>query len=1318
WNRPEETERTFGARLPDGDGPFLRTGDLGFLDGGELFITGRIKDLIILRGRNHYPQDIELTAERSHPALRGVVGAAFSVDAAGEERMVVVHEVDRHAGGLDDVAEAVRRAVAEEHEALVHEVVLVPQGGVPRTTSGKIQRRGCRELYLAGELHALGRSRLDGAAEPETSEGPLRDALLAAPAGERQQLTERWLLRTFARLAKVDAARVDPEKPLSGLGMDSLVAVELKNAVEDEVGVPLSIAGLLEGMSIREAALRIVEAEPAAEETGLAQGPASGDFPLSWGQRSLWFLHRLAPESAAYNIAGAARLVGATDPQRLRQALQALVDRHPGLRATFASTPDGPVQRIPERVEAVFRREDAREWSEEDLARAMREEAFRPFDLERGPVFRAALFEREDGDRLVLAVHHVVADFWSLAVMARELGATYRDGEAAGLPAPAIHYTDFARWQERRLEGPWGEDLWAHWRDRLAAAPPLDLPTDRPRPAVQGFRGATLGLRLGANAAARLRAVAEERGCTPFVALAAAWAALLARHTGQEDFLVGTPTAGRPSARLSGVVGYFVNPVALRADLAADPTAGELLDRFRAATLDALEHADFPFALLAERLQPEREPGRPPLVQTMVALQKSPAPDLAALAAFAMGEPGARLELGGLTLESVALESPASQFDLTLMAAELGGDLALSLQFDTDLFDAATAGRVLARFGELLRSMAAEPARRVSTLDLMPAAERRQVLEEWSRTGPAASRELPVHRQVEEQARLAPERLAVADGTSALTYGELNARANRLARRLRGFAVVAVCMERSADLAVALLAVLKAGGAYVPIDPAYPEERQSYLREDSGAEALLTRDSLAGETGEDPGNPNTAAFPEDRAYIIYTSGSTGRPKGVQIAHEGLSNLVRWHRDAYGVTPEDRATMVASPAFDASVWEIWPYLTAGASLHVPDEETRAHPSRLAAWLTSEGITLAFLPTPLAEAVLDEPWPAGTRLRALLTGGDRLRRTPRPGLPFRLFNHYGPTECTVVTTWTEVPAGPEGIAPPLGRPIPGLRVHLLGRHGEPVPPGAPGEICVGGPGLARGYLRRPELTAERFVASPLSPTGRLYRTGDLVRQRPDGAVEFLGRIDGQVKVRGFRIELGEVQAALLRHPAMKEAEVLAREDVPGERRLVAYVVSPGTTAGELRAALRKNLPDYMVPSAFVLLDALPLNPNGKVDKPALPAPPRDRGDEAYVAPRTALEETVAKLWAEVLGLDRVGLQDDFFALGGHSLLATQLISRIREQFSVELPLRDLFESPTVEALARAIENGQKPQLSSIPRLSRDAHRGRLPTVKKSE
>jgi amino acid adenylation domain-containing protein len=1345
WNRPEESERTFGARLAGEPETWLRTGDLGFLDRGELFITGRVKDLIILRGRNHYPQDIELTAERAHPALRAGSGAAFSVEAEGEERLVVVYEVDRHAEALPEIAEAVRRAVAEEHEAVVHEIVLVPQGAVPKTTSGKIQRRACRDLYLAAELHPLGSSRLEATSEPEPAEGPLRDALLAAASPERMAIAERWLARAFARLARVDARRLDPERALTGLGLDSLVAVELKNAVEDEVGVALPIAGLLEGMSLREAALRIVDpvVEGATEPLEVVAGPAAGEHPLSWGQRALWFLHRLAPESAAYNIAGAARLAPGTDRAALARALQALVDRHPGLRATFAATPEGPVQRIPERADVALIREDARGWSEAELLDRLQDEAFRPFDLERGPIFRAALFEREEGDRLALAVHHVAADFWSLAVLVRELGTLYGDSTGAGLPEPALHYTDFARWQEKRLEGPWGDALWEHWRNRLAGASPLDLATDRPRPPAQTFRGAERRLRLGAQRSAGLQALAAAHGSTLFVALLAAWQALLGRHAAQNDFLVGSPTTGRSApglgGRLAGVVGYFVNLVALRTDLAGDPTVPELLARARGAAIDALEHADFPFARLAERLQPERDASRSPLAQTVIALQRSPAPELAPLVAWAVGEAGARLELGGLALESVPLASPAAQFDLTLLAAELDGDFALNLQFNTDLFDAVTAERMLARLAELLGSMMKNPGRRLSELDLLPAAERAQLLA-ISAAAPGHPDGTPVHRLVEAHAALWPGRLAVADAGESLTYGELNARANRLARRLAALGVglettVAVCLERSAALAVAQLAVLKAGAAYAPLDPAYPAERRDYMVADSGALVLIARGSAEaagtagvrvlaveeGAAGDDPGNPDVVVdggSAGSTAYVIYTSGSTGRPKGVQISHANLANLIAWVLELYALTPEDRAALVVSPSFDVSVWEIWSTLAAGASLHVPDEATRTSPTALVAWLTCEAITAGFFPTPLVEALLEEPWPAAARLRVLGCGGDRLRRAPRPGTPFRLLNLYGPAECTVVSIGGEVPASAlplEGDAP-IGVPVPGAAIHLLGPMGEEMPLGVPGEIVIGGLGVGRGYLGRPALTAERFVPDPFAatPGARLYRTGDLGRFRADGAVDFLGRIDRQVKIRGVRIELGEVEAALATLPGVREAVAEARAFGAGAPVLVAWVVPrQGDPAAldvrELATALRRTLPETLIPTVLMPLAALPLTPNGKIDRRALPDPTGFAEVSGVAAgPRTAMEERLAGIWSALLGVARIGRGDGFFELGGHSLLAARMISRLHADLGVDLPLAELFASPTLAELAAAIERARGtagPEAEPIPRVPRD-------------
>ncbi|HSU81101.1 MAG TPA: amino acid adenylation domain-containing protein, partial [Thermoanaerobaculia bacterium] len=1098
------------------------------------------------------------------------------------------------------------------------------------------------------------------------------------------------------------------------------------------------IAGLLEGMSLREAALRIVDPAVAGtpEETEIVPGPAAGEHPLSWGQRSLWFLHRLAPESAAYNIAGAALLAPGTGRAALARALQLLVDRHPGLRATFAATPEGPVQRIPERADVALIQEDARGWSEGELLARLRQEAFRPFDLQRGPVFRAALFEREEGDRLVVAVHHVAADFWSLAVLARELGALYTDGDNAGLPAPALHYTDFARWQERRLEGPWGEGLWEHWRQRLAGAPPLDLATDRPRPPAQTFHGAERRMRLGRDVAEGLQALAAAQGSTLFVALLAAWEALLGRHASQDDFLVGSPTAGRSApglgGRLAGVVGYFVNLVPLRADLADDPTVLELLERARGAALDALEHADFPFARLAERLQPDRDASRPPLAQTVIALQKSPSPDLAALAAFSVGEPGARLDLGGLSLEAVPLESPAAQLDLTLFAAEIGRDLVLNLQFNTDLFDAATAERMLARLAELLRSMTADSARRLSALDLLPVAERAQLLA-LAATGPGERETTPVHRIVEDWAARTPERLAVADSAESLTYGELNARANRLARRLRGLEVgpettVAVCLERSAALVVAQLAALKAGAAYAPLDPSYPAERLAYLIADSAAPVLLTRRALLGglpaagavicvdeELSGDSGNLEVPVDPSNAAYVIYTSGSTGRPKGVRIAHANLINLLAWVLELYGLTPRDRAAVVVSPSFDVSVWEIWSTLAAGASLHVPDEEVRTAPARLVEWLAREEITAGFFPTPLVEALLEEPWPAATRLRVLGCGGDRLRRAPKPGTSFRLLNLYGPAECTVVSIGGEVPASAaplDGDAA-IGFPVPGARIHLLGRFGETMPLGTPGEIFIGGLGVGRGYLGRPALTAERFVPDPFAaePGSRLYRTGDLGRFRPDGGLDFLGRIDRQVKIRGVRIELGEVEAALAALPGVREVVVEARSHGSAPVLIAWVVPREGEVDGrDLAAALRRTLPETMIPAAFVALPALPLTPNGKIDRKALPDPAGSAGEEAEARPRTPMEERLAAIWGELLGVERIGPRDGFFELGGHSLLAARMTARLQAALGVELPLAELFANPTLEEFAAAVERARAPL--GEPPIPVVSHEGDLP------
>jgi amino acid adenylation domain-containing protein len=1361
WGLPEVTAASFGARTADGDGPYLRTGDLGFLGGdnelGELFVTGRSKDLIILHGRNHYPQDIELTVERSHPALRPGCGAAFAIERDGEERLVVVQEVRRE-HREDDPAElvaAIRRAVAEEHEVQVHAVVLLRPATIPKTTSGKIQRAACRARYLDGTLEALGGWQAPAGADA----APAAPEDLGQPEGVR-----RWLAAEIAARAGMTAEEIDLGRPLDHYPLDSLAAMELMHAVESRLGVVLSMESFFAGGSLAELADAILARAGAAAAASayLSQrGREVGDHPLSRGQQSLWFLYALDPGGAAYNVASAVRIRGELDVAALRASIAALIERHAALRTTFPTSRGEPVQRVhphDPRGEPAFEAVDAQGWSDHRLADYLAAEGHRPFDLESGPLMRVVLLTRTALEHvLLLAMHHVITDFWSLGLLLDDLALLYpafRAGERLELPPAGLLYTDYVRWQEEMLAGPEGERLWEHWRFRLGGElPVLDLHTDRPRPRVQTHTGAALQLHLSADLSGRLKELGRERGATPFVTLLAAFEVLLHRYTGQEDFLVGSVTAARTRAGFARTLGYFVNPLVLRASFGngggegaagGDPGFEALLARSRADALGAFEHQDFPFPLLVERLQPERDPGRSPLFQVMFVLQKAQLADGQELTACALGEPGAYANVGGLRLEVVPLEQRIAQFDLTLTMGEVGEAFIASFDYNVQLFDAATVARWGRHFERLLAGIVADPAAPVSELPLITPEEERQLTAVWNDTGVEYRHEATLPELLAEQAARSPDAVAVISGGEALTYGELDRRSNRLARRLRALGIVpesrvAICLERSPALMVGLIGVLKAGGAYLPIDPETPRGRVAALLESAGVElvvteerlrplveteepgpAVLSLDAEGAEIAREEDSPLArTAVATSLACVIYTSGSTGAPKGVLLTHRNLVDLVASFLASYRPEPADRILPLTALGFASFVGEIFPLLCAGGTLVLPDRAELLDVSALTALIERHGISIVST-VPSMMASLNARHDRLPRLRLLLVGGEALSAGDVDKLlgSVRIVNGYGLTETSVCSTChTLVPADlTPGSIPPIGRPLMNHRVYLLDRHLQPLPVGCPGEIFIAGDGLARGYLGDPGATAERFLPAPWDTGARMYRTGDLGLIRSDGELIYLGRVDQQVKLRGFRIELAEIESVLALHPRVKESFVTVRMD-GGEAQLVAYLVPEDArtaptppTVGELLAYLRERLPDYMVPGALVTLPALPLTLNGKVDRGLLPAPDRARPAlaSAYSAPRSELERTITALWQEELNVETVGVDDSFFDLGGHSLRMARVHARLKEALGREISLIELFQYPTISSLARhlsgAASTREEAAAPTVPRRTR--------------
>nr|VFK47647.1 MAG: amino acid adenylation domain-containing protein/thioester reductase domain-containing protein [Candidatus Kentron sp. TC] len=1044
--------------------------------------------------------------------------------------------------------------------------------------------------------------------------------------------------------------------------------------------------------------------------------------PLSYGQKALWFLYRSAPMSSAYNVAAVARIHSPLDVPALQDAFQILLTRHPALRTTFLLKDDQPIQIVHGAQKIHFEEIDACEDTDEALDKRVRAAYQRPFDLENGPLFRVSLFTRAAEDHvLLLSSHHVACDGWSTWVLISESLSLYsaRKAERAMvLPPLKWQYQDFTRWQAELLESPEGERMWEYWRERLKGELPLlDLPTDRPRPPVQTYKGATVTFVVPATLTGKINDRMQASGATLYMIIMAAFQVLLHRYTGQNDIIVGSPTVGRSRSEFEAIVGYFVNSLALRANLEGDPPFNSFLGQVRETMLGGLAHQDYPFPLLVERLQPRRDASRSPIFQTLFVLQKIQNDDELSAFLFDAGDEYSRIEKGGVSLSPFKMPQQEGQFDLTLKMVAMKRSLSGAFSYNADLFDADTIVRMIGHFQSLLEGIVADPSMRVSQLPLLTEPERQRILIEWNETKTLYPAEKCIHELFEERVVANPDAVAVVFEGEEISYGDLNVRANRLAHRLLALGVgpevlVGLFVERSLEMIVGLLGILKAGGAYVPLDPEYPTNRLAFMAEDAGLAVLLchgaTREKLpkctarildmdvetAAIAEKSRNNPARLAKSNNLAYVIYTSGSTGKPKGVCIEHKSVGNLIAWHAKDFSVTAEDHCAQIASLSFDAAVWEIWPVLTKGATLHIASSQTIvAGPAAIKDWILSEGITLCFLPTPLAQAVISEEWSLSRSLRVLLTGGDQFK-TPVPAdLPFQVVNNYGPTENTVVTTSGIIEIGLP--LPPIGRPISNTRVYILDTHMHSVPIGVPGELYIGGSGLARGYLNRPDLTAKRFIPDPFGgdSDARLYRTGDSCCWLPDGTIEFLGRIDTQVKIRGFRIECSEVENALLLYPDIQEAVVDARE-AETDKRLVAWVLAEPEDQSALRDALRthlrESLPDWMVPSIFVFVDSFPLTPNGKIDRRALPAP--DMGDigsaAEYIAPRTESEIEMTALWTKALGVDKIGIHDNFFDLGGHSLLAVELISQVKEHFAVDVPMRVLFEEPTVSGILKGM------------------------------
>ena len=1297
----------FHQRLPgDREARWLRSGDLGFVHDGEVFVTGRLKDLLIVNGRNVYPQDVESSVQRACPGLRTGHGAAFAVDLKDGEQVVIVQEVERGVASerLPAMAAAIRRALAREHDLPARHIVLVRPGSVARTSSGKVQRSRCRDDYLQQHLAVLLDDRVSHAAA-----GALADSANAGTAAA----VLATLLQAAARITGRDSETLQPELSVVENGLDSLQCVRLLDSVRRDTGVSLPIAAALGGDSLLALAQRI-EAQRALAQPRAPHDtstPSADDTlqPLSLQQQGVWFADRIGGKGL-YNLVQATRIDGELQLSRLQHTLAQLLARHEALRLCVIDADGTPRQRVQADASVPWEVIDLTTLAADSRPQALQQQlqalARHPFELAQAPLVRAVLWRLAPHEHvLALLLHHLVFDGWSAVVLMREWAALYGGQASTELPL-AAGYLRFVAWQRQWLADPAALAMLESLRAHLAGTPALELPTDRPRRAHPSFCGAVVRFHIDAPRTRKLRTLAARENATLFMLLMALFQTQLHRLSGQSDFAVGTPASARPDGDFDATVGLFTNTLVLRAALAADLPFRDLLARVRHEATRAIEHQAMPFDRLAESLHLQRDLRRNVLFQVGLALQS-------------MGD--TTLRLSGTRCESLPLHNGSARTDLWLTFVEQDGALQAELEYASDLFDATTAARLASQYARLVDAVLADPAAPLSRLPMLGDDERRFLLEQCNATQRDYPLQWCLHELIAQQVQRTPQHIAVCAGSETLSYRALQSRANRLAHHLRSRgigpgAIVGVCLQRGLDLPVALLAVLAAGGAYLPLDPELPPRRLSFMLQDAGVTVVLTQSGLldamsaaadaltlltldapspawadAAETAPPP-----AATPDAMAYVIYTSGSTGQPKGVPVSHRAMCNHKHWELECIGLDASHRVLQKTTIGFDASIFELFSPLLVGGVVVMAAPGAQRDPHELVQSIRQHEISHLVMTPSAARALLAQPELAMcASLQHLLFGGEALDHDLvhafRERLPqLRIGNFYGPSETTEDATHHEVIDTLDASgAVPIGRPIANMRCHVLDAAMEPMPVGVIGELYIGGIGVARGYLNRPELTAERFVADPFQPGQRLYRSGDLARYRNDGQLEYIGRADAQLKIRGQRIEPAEIESTLRRCPGVRQAAVVARPDGRGDSQLVAYVVAAQFDEAALREPLRQWLPAAWMPAAIVALPALPMLPNGKLDLRALPAPGAPRHARGIEAPRSETERQLLALWRELLARETIGVHDNFFESGGHSLIATQLVARIRTRLAADLPLRTVFEQPTIAGQAVAVD-----------------------------